>query len=295
MSSKNKKEIGANDNQAGLNAAEGSKKVDRGRVLADEFPYLNKQAGLQRDVQEDLMLTDNDFGSKHKRGKAARRELLQNLENRLELVALRNKNDEYSKLDQQPHRLLLANEAGLIQSASVPMNLKQAEVVLWLSSLTLEGTTSKFAFDVEVLIDQLRTICNEHLSIKILRNLIINSVGLLTAQQIADEEGLGRQAVYDRQDRIISRLNRLIENEEYKRFIDVLEASTCISNSDRIVASISHPLTAISLLQADVFPSVSDVVATGYWLIARRHNDGKKSFRRAQRGDSNHLELLLHH
>jgi hypothetical protein len=295
MSSKNKKENGVNDIQAGLNAAEGSKKADQGRPLADEFPYLNKQVGLQRDVQEDLMLTDREFGKKHKRGKIARRELLQNLENRLELLALRSRVDDYKNLDKQFQHLLSANEAGLIQSASIPLNLRQAEVVLWLSALTLDGTATKFIFDVEVLVDELRTICSDHLSIDILRNLVINNCGMLTAQQIADREGRGRQAIYDRQDRIISRLNRLIENADYKKFVEALEASTCITNSDRMIASISHPLAAISLLQPDKFPSISDVVATGYWLIARRHNDGKKSFRRAQRGDSNHLELLLHH
>lgn len=293
MSTENKKEIETESSQSSLNDDKGAKKFEQERLLSDEFPYLNRQAGLQRDVQEDLMLTDTEFGSKHKRGKAARREFLQNLENRLELVVLRSKVEDHMTLDRQLQHLLSANEAGLMQSVNVPMNLKQAEVVFWLSSLTLERGDAKFTFDLEVLFNELKSVVTDRISIDILKNLIINISPLLTAQQIADREGLGRQAIYDRQDRIISRLDHLIENPDFKRFVEILEFSTCITSSDRMAASLSHPLTAICLLKSTEFPSVSDVVAAGYWLIARKNGGGKKSFRHVQRGVDNYLEVLI--
>ena len=108
---------------------------DGERLIAEIFPLLSQQPGLPNDIREDLSSSDKIFGSRHKRGKTARLEVLENMENRLELALLRNRVAQSQALIHQLQDVLSANPTGLGQSLSIPVNAAQAEAVLSLSFL----------------------------------------------------------------------------------------------------------------------------------------------------------------
>jgi hypothetical protein len=257
--------------------------IDGERLIAEIFPLLSQQPGLPNDIREDLSSSDKIFGSRHKRGKTARLEVLENMENRLELALLRNRVAQSQALIDQLQDVLSANPAGLGQSLSIPKNAAQAEAVLSLSFLHTGRNGPEFTLEPVVMMKKLKAVTTDGVSVDILRELIINISNVATAQDIATKHGLGRQAIYDRQNRLATKLNGLIAEPDFLELIQYLQTTTCVVRSSQVTASLAHPLVAIMLIQPDEFPSVQDLVSVAFWGIARTASGDKRSFKRTIR------------
>ena len=258
---------------------------NRNRLIAECFPLLSKQSGLSIDILDDLKLSDKSFGSRYKRGKNLRWELLENMENRLELDVLRNKVAQNNLMIEQLQSILLSDEAGLRQLISIPTNLEQARAVLSLYFLRIGQTGPEFTFNPTTMLARLKKIASNDLAVEILRELVINISVSTTAQDIATRNNLVRQTIYDRQNRIISKLETLIADQDFFELTKQLQSTTCVTRNSQLIASEDHPLVAILMIPAKDFPSIQDLVAVGFWGIAHRANGNKKSFRRTERDD----------
>lgn len=256
---------------------------DGERLIAAIFPLLSQQPGLPNDIREDLSSSDKIFGSRHKRGKTARLEVLENMENRLELALLRNRVAQSQALINQLQDVLSANPAGLGQSLSIPTNAAQAEAVLSLSFLHTGRNGPGFTLEPVAMMNRLKAVTTDGVSVDILRELIIDISDVATAQDIATKHGLGRQAIYDRQNRLAAKLDDLIAEPDFLELIQYLQTTTCVVRSSQVTASLAHPLVAILLIQPDEFPSVQDLVSVAFWGIARTAGGDKRSFKRTIR------------
>lgn len=256
---------------------------DGERLIAAIFPLLSQQPGLPNDIREDLSSSDKIFGSRHKRGKTARLEVLENMENRLELALLRNRVAQSQALINQLQDVLSANPAGLGQSLSIPTNAAQAEAVLSLSFLHTGRNGPGFTLEPVAMMNRLKAVTTDGVSVDILRELIIDISDVATAQDIATKHGLGRQAIYDRQNRLATKLDDLIAEPDFLELIQYLQTTTCVVRSSQVTASLAHPLVAILLIQPDEFPSVQDLVSVAFWGIARTAGGDKRSFKRTIR------------
>jgi len=256
---------------------------DGERLIAEIFPLLSQQPGIPNDIKEDLSSSDKIFGSRHKRGKTARLEVLENMENRLELALLRNRVAQSQALIDQLQDVLSANPAGLGQSLSIPKNAAQAEAILSLSFLHTGRNGPEFTLEPVAMMKKLKAVTTDGVSVDILRELIINISNVATAQDVATKHGLGRQAIYDRQNRLATKLNGLIAEPDFLELIQYLQTTTCVVRSSQVTASLAHPLVAILLIQPDEFPSVQDLVSVAFWGIARTASGDKRSFKRTIR------------
>ena len=264
-------------------ATQGPIGTDGERLIAEIFPLLSQQPGLPNDIREDLSSSDKIFGSRHKRGKTARLEVLENMENRLELALLRNRVAQSQALINQLQDVLSANPAGLGQSLSIPTNAAQAEAVLSLSFLHTGRNGPEFTLEPVAMMNKLKAVTTDGVSVDILRELIIDISDVATAQDIATKHGLGRQAIYDRQNRLATKLDGLIVEPDFLELIQYLQTTTCVVRSSQVTASLAHPLVAILLIQPDEFPSVQDLVSVAFWGIARTAGGDKRSFKRTIR------------
>ena len=264
-------------------ATQGPIGTDGERLIAEIFPLLSQQPGLPNDIREDLSSSDKIFGSRHKRGKTARLEVLENMENRLELALLRNRVAQSQALINQLQDVLSANPAGLGQSLSIPTNAAQAEAVLSLSFLHTGRNGPEFTLEPVAMMNKLKAVTTDGVSVDILRELIIDISDVATAQDIATKHGLGRQAIYDRQNRLATKLDGLIAEPDFLELIQYLQTTTCVVRSSQVTASLAHPLVAILLIQPDEFPSVQDLVSVAFWGIARTAGGDKRSFKRTIR------------
>lgn len=256
---------------------------DGERLIAEIFPLLSQQPGLSNDIREDLSSSDKIFGSRHKRGKTARLEVLENMENRLELAVLRNRVAQSQALIDRLQTVLSAHPAGLGQSLSIPTNTAQAEAVLSLSFLHTGRNGPEFTLEPVAMMNKLKAVTTDGVSVDILRELIIDISDVATARDIATKHGLGRQAIYDRQNRLATKLDGLIAEPDFLELIQYLQTTTCVVRSSQVTASLAHPLVAILLIQPDEFPSVQDLVSVAFWGIARTAGGDKRSFKRTIR------------
>ena len=264
-------------------AQQGTFGSDTHRLIGATFPLLSQQPGLSNDIRDDLSSTDNIFGSRHKRGKSARLEALENMENRLELAVLRNKVAQNQVLIDQLQFVLSANGGGLGQLFSIPINLEQAEAVFRLSFLRLGRPGPEFTLNPQTMMNKLSAVTTDDVSIEVLRQLIINISDSATPQDLAAKYGRGRQSIYDRQNRMTLKLDALIADSEFSELIQYLQSTTCVVRSSQITASLAHPLAAILLLPPNDFPSIHDLVAVAFWGIARLESNKRRSFRRTIR------------
>lgn len=261
------------------------------RPLASRFPLLSQQPGLPSDIAEDLTSTDTAFGSRHKRGKAARLKVLEDLENKLELTLLRETVDRSTRLMYNLHETVSALPDGLGVLLTQPVTLPQAEAALRLSFLIDGRSGPEFYLEPTEMRHAIEELATDGVARDILRNLILDVVNTTTAQSIADTHGLGRQAIYDRQNRMMSRLDRLVSTPPFERLSRHLLTTACTQRASHIEVSLKHPLAAVLLLPKGDFASVWDVVAVGFWAIARAETGGRRSMRIVNRGGDTTLEV----
>jgi hypothetical protein len=259
--------------------------------LAIRFPLLSQQPGLPSDIAEDLTSTDTAFGTRHKRGKAARLKVLEDLENRLELTLLRARADQSFRLMSQLNETVSAFPDGLGVLLTQPVTHLQAETALRLSFLVNGRSGPEFSLDPTEMCAAIEEVASDGVAQDILRKLILNIEDTATAQTLADDHGLGRQAIYDRQNRMVSRLDRLVSSPSFVQLSRHLLTTACAHHASHIEVSLKHPLAAVLLLPKGDFASVWDVVATGLWAIARTETRGRRSFSIVTRSGETCLEL----
>lgn len=247
--------------------------------LSQRFPFLSQQSGLANDIVVDLNSTEVEFGSRYKRGKSARLESLQDMENRLELAALKNKLVQHEKMSAHLNQVLSELPGGLWQLFCQPNTLTQADAIFRLSFLVASESVPQFQLDTDLMQDRLQAITPDDLSKTILRDLIISISDEVTAQDIAERHNLGRQAIYDRQTRIVDRLENLTTGSDFMTMIEHIRATACVRKTTHLEVVMSHPLAQVLQLQPNQFPSIWDLVAIGFWQIAHQETGKNKSFR----------------
>jgi hypothetical protein len=203
---------------------------------------------------------------------------------------MRGKFAHHEALKGQLQKVLSSTSDDLTTLFAVPMNLAQSEAVFQLSFLHLGKSGPEFTLDTKSMFEAVKSVASDELSIQILRELIVSVNSDTTAQDIATSYGLGRQAIYDRQNRLITKLDAVIAGTDFQHLIDYLRTRTCIVKSARLTASMNHPLVAILLLQPDDFPSVHDLMSIAFWGIARQETGERKSFRLVSRNSEQWIE-----
>jgi|GEM_PF-5325857 len=262
-------------------------------IGALKFPVLNRQSVLDPDVKTDLALTEVEFGRKYKRGKAKRLEALEVMENRLAVIALRAARTDVEQFMNQVDELLRANELGIGRSLAVPQNAAEAEVVFRLTFLRLGASGPEFALNLTAMLASLADLVSRAIPIDIFRTLVTDVEGSETAQTLADRYGKGRQAIYDRQDRMIDKLDELRSSTDFSTLSRYLRENAIVFHTGKMSTSLAHPLVAIAAMDRGNFPSVHDVVAFGLWAVAREETGTKKSFRRIRGERNTDLELQI--
>ncbi len=261
--------------------------------LADRFPLLSQQPGLSIDLQEDLTLSDIEFGRRHKRGKSARFELLENMENRLQITPMRHRLSELESLVGRLANLLTSESQTFGRLVALPLSLEHARITFDLSFLAKSGEGLVFQLDSEEMLRQLSAVATDDLSRLILRELIIGVNRDVTAQDIADEFQVVRQAIYDRQSRIILKLDDLLSGTDFSFFVDFIRTNLCVVRGSKLTVSTAHPLIAILLLDTTYDFTVRDLVAVGLWGVARAETGKKKSFSLNGGGLDDVMELVV--
>ena len=247
--------------------------------LSQRFPFLSQQTGLLHEIVLDLDSTEKDFGSRYKRGKSARLEFLQVMEDRLELAALKNKSAQFERMSAHLNHVLSELPNGLWQLFSPPTTLTQADAIFRLSFLTAIESVPQFQLDPDLMHERLHEITPDDLSKTILRSLIVSINDEVTPNDIAVQHNLGRQAIYDRQSRIVDRLNKLTTDANFVTLIEHIRTTACVRKATHLEAVMSHPLAQVLQLQPNHFPSIWDLVAIGFWRIAHDETGKNKSFR----------------
>jgi len=262
-------------------------------VISERFPLLSEQAGLVSNIRDDLVLTDTEFGKKYKRGKTARLEFLENMENRLQLAPLRAKLAHMEQLTTKLENLIEIGNQGFGSTFATPRNLEQARVVLEMTFLRRGVEGPEFGIDTSSMEERLGSIASDEVARDIIRDLILNIRGDYSVSDIADKHGLGKQAIYDRQGRLVNKLDELIEQPDFQLLVAYLRNNTCVLRGSKLVSSTAHPLIAILLLERAKFPSIHDVVALGLWAVARAETGDKKTFQFTSRGENAADELII--
>lgn len=261
--------------------------------MSTRFPFLSQQAGLPPDVQSDLRLSDSEFGARHKRGKAARLEHLENMENRLQIRPLQSRLAKVQSLLEKLERHVGGDRNTFVGCLAPPTTLAQAAAVFDLTFLRSNDEGPTITLDAEVMAEQLRVIVNDDISLDIFRSLLVNVRADQSAHDIALRHKLGRQAIYDRQNRMVSKLDELLSTVDYVALKDYLRSEACVMKGTRLISSTMHPLSAILLLEAGSFPSIHDVIATAMWGVARAETGKKQAFKLSDGPKSSSPDLVL--
>ncbi len=261
-------------------------------TLGQKFPMLSAQRGLPLDIRSDLALTDKEFGLKHKRGKAARLEALENMENRLQIAPLRKKLADLELLVGRIGKLIESNEKGFETFLATPATLEQAQAIIELIFLCASPEGLQFSIDPERMKQSLENVARDQISVDVVRKLMLDPFDQTSVADIAHSHGLGVQTIYDRRARLTSKLNDVTNDSDFAQLVDYLKNEVCFVRGTKIVAPLSHPVLATLLLEAGEYPSVHDIVSVAVWSIAK-DQPGKQTFRRSVESSTNMDELVL--
>lgn len=260
--------------------------------LMQKFPLLSTQRGLADDIRADLLLTDKEFGLKHKRGKSARLESLENMENRLQVAPLRERVKELEDLMTRIDHLVSLNEKGLGTCFAVPTSLQHAQTVLELTFLRRSPSGLEFLLHAEQMMDALVALARDEVSIDVVRKLIIDPLARSSVSEVADSHGLGVQTIYDRRTRLVSKLTEISGQRDFVILANHLRTEVCFIRGTKTIAPLNHPLLSTLLLEPEVFPSIHDVVSIALWMVGKSEQVNAK-FRRNVDSATGLDELIL--
>ena len=249
--------------------------------MAGRFPHLWRSPRTPEQFREDLGLTEAEFGSKHRRGKAARLAEMQLHEDQL---ALTEAAEEIGRA-----RPVLVN---LGKIGSVAPNLldaqafrivdaESAEAAYRLATISLRPEARVEDHELEAVLDELTDLCKDALDRDLLRESVCNCVKPVSDTKLGRRHEKARQSVAERRHKLINRLVELGGRRPIASLrdfiigrIDHRTGEPCLHADD--------PFVQIALLDIDSDSlSAQDVVAVGIWLASDRGNDPKpRGFRR---------------
>lgn len=255
-------------------------KVERStsvQLLVTRFPNLATSTAVGSDVEQDLVLTEAQFGSKYRKGKKKRLGELQTMETALHLEKLKG---EIALLDQVRLEVLATLRAGggrLRSVISSPRTYEQAEMVfrLWFLGEKAGLLTSDVSLDLATI--RMQKLTADDIDTQILRNYLLSIGGHQKIQEIAKRHSLARQSVYARVRRILSELEQLAEDKTFRTLIEEVRSLSQLSG-DRYRVPLSHPLMGISLMENDdPIGSISDVIRVAILCAASQSEVGSSA------------------
>ena len=114
-----------------------TKKVTKKKdfLLRDKFPYLWSSPNTDEDIRAVLRMSERELGGRLKRGTQAQLAKLRNLENELEVSALRTELEDQKQLFDLLNKLPCQNGSILDVSRILPTTLDEAETVFSLAGV----------------------------------------------------------------------------------------------------------------------------------------------------------------
>ena len=114
-----------------------TKKVSKKKdfLLRDKFPYLWSSPNTDEDTRALLRMSERELGGRLKRGTQAQLAKLRNLENELEVSALRSELEDQKQLFDLLNKLPCQNGSILDVSRILPTTLDEAETVFSLAGV----------------------------------------------------------------------------------------------------------------------------------------------------------------
>ena len=243
--------------------------------MASRFPHLWRSPRASEEFRKDLDLTEAEFGSKHRRGKAARLAELQLHEDQL---ALTEAAEEIGRA-----RPVLVN---LGKIGSVAQNLldaqafrivdaESAEAAYRLATISLRPEARVEDHELEAVLDELTDLCKDALDRDLLRESVCNCVKPVSDTKLGRRHEKARQSVAERRHKLINRL------------VELGGRRPIASLRDFIIARIDHRTGRPCLHADDPFVRIAlldigsdsldarDVVAVGIWLASDQGSDSK--------------------
>ena len=235
-------------------------------IIGRRFPLMSASSYLALDIREDFLLTENAFGEKYRRGKQARLEELQNVENRLAVEHLSSE-IEHMRPITDLLSMFSGSSATLLDAATgVPVDEKKAEIIYGLATIRLQRSLEVADYSLSNIRNILQQLGLDDLGVSIFRELICGIDIGESALAIGARHKVSRQTVSERRTRLVTKMLNLRENSQVMSLQTFM--SSRIKNDRGVqVFSLLDPVVAISRIpNRSEFPNVVDVVLLGLWL-----------------------------
>jgi len=244
------------------------KNMDNGKVLLREvFPHLWASVSTSADVRADLKKTSIELGSALKRGKSIRLAKLRDLENELEVSALKVQLMDHSRISNLLNDLPCKHGSILDVAQIIPSSLVEAETILSLAAVFVGQQVRIDEFDsnkCKKLLDDLNL---DEIDVQIFRGQISVSEKKSSIAQIASTFRISRQSVNERRRRLYKKLHNLEATAEFSALNTFLIRRARRTNAKLKFRS-EDPIIAIRTVANDSnFATVVDVINTSLWLL----------------------------
>ena len=243
-------------------------------IVGSRFPLMSASPHLALDIREDFLLAEKAFGEKYRRGKQARLEELQNIENRLAVEHL-SMEVEHLRPITDLLSMFSGSSATLLDAASgVPVDEKKAEIIYGLASIRLQRSLEVADYSLSDVQNILTQLDLDELGVSIFRELICGIDTGGSALAIGARHKVSRQTVSERRTRLITKILKLKENSRIMALQTFM--SSRMQNEKGIQGfTLLDPVIAISRVpNRSEFPNVVDVVLFGLWLTTADSNSG---------------------
>ena len=257
-------------------------KVSKKRVvlLRDMFPYLWSSPNTAEDIRAVLKMTSTELGSKLKRGKKLSMTKLRNLENELEVSALRAKLDDHKKIFDLLNDLPCQHGSILDVSRIVPSALDEAETIFSLAGVFVGRQLQVGEFTLEKCLKLLSEFELDEVDVSIFRGQVSALTDSTSVIKIAKQYKLSRQSVNQRRLGIFENVKKLESAIEFKSLTKFLRRRGMQSNSAFEFSPEDTLVTIHSVQSSAEFPTVVDVVNAALWLL--QQEVGKIALRSAK-------------
>ena len=242
------------------------KQTRRGEpTLASRFPYLAASPSISETTRRELAETEVELARRLRRGKNGRLKELTQLENELELMALRKRLDRLSPVED-----LLCNISGkaitLLEAQQDISSAHRAEAIFALDSIQIRPELRLLPHAKPEVIEALKDLRLDEIGIALFRYL--TSVDKSHVTSIGKQKKISRQSIWERSRRLQSKMWELRKLKTIQSLVDSIETRNTKSGwNNGSTLPDSDPLIRLAFdYSSEVFPSVSDVVRLGLWI-----------------------------
>ncbi len=236
-------------------------------LLRELFPYLWSSPNTPEDVRAVLRLSQKELGGKLKRGTQLRLAKLRNLENELEVSALRTTLEDQKKIFDLLNSLPCQHGSILDVSRIVPSVLDEAETIFSLAGVFVGRQLQVGEFTLEKCLKLLSEFELDEVDVSIFRGQVCTLTDSISVVRIAKQHKLSRQSINQRRLQIFEKVKKLESTIQFKSLTKFLHRRGMQSNSV-FEFSPKDPLVSIhSVTSSAEFPTVVDVVNVALWLL----------------------------